>query len=83
MGATRDRVTFGPEVIAMGNDGFDAQRVGAFAKFKLPVMGRSFEITISGGHQFVSGSESGSDVGVGGTGGGEGTYGAIGLSTTF
>jgi Cellulose biosynthesis protein BcsS len=84
LGAVRDRLTFGPEVIAMGNDSFDAQRVGAFAKFKLPIAGRSWEITISGGHQFVGGSGGGSgSEGATGQGGGEGTYGAIGFSTTF
>jgi len=70
-------VTLGPEIIALGNESFDAQRVGAFATFKLPRT--SIEITFSGGHQFVSGSDDGTT----GTGGAEGTYGAIGFSTTF
>jgi len=78
MGAKLSGVTLGPEVIALGNESFDAQRVGAFATFKLPRT--SIEITFSGGHQFVSGSDGGT---TGGTGGAEGTYGAIGFSTTF
>jgi hypothetical protein len=80
LGLNRQALTFGPEFIAMGNDSFDAQRVGGFAKFKLPLIPqRSFEVTVSAGHQFVSGSGNGTE----GTGGSEGTYGAIGFSTTF
>ena len=79
-------MTFGPEVIALGSIDFDAQRVGAFASFKLEIIPhRPLELTISGGHQFVShsgGSSSGSNNGAT-PGGGEGTYVGIALGADF
>ena len=83
VGARRDRVTFGPEAIAMGNDGFDAQRLGGFITFHglNPLRMRPFDLTLSGGHQFQS-EDSSSGLG-GGSGGGEGAYGAISFSMAF
>jgi Cellulose biosynthesis protein BcsS len=80
-GLRRDRFTFGPEASVVGDADFDAQRLGAFVMFdfQLPRF-RPLEVTLSGGHQFVSGSESGA---TGGIGGGSGTYGLINLSVTF
>jgi hypothetical protein len=82
-GLNRNHITFGPEAIVMGNTGFDAQRIGGFVSFSLDtVAGRSpVEITLSSGHQFVNGSNANSATS--GTGGGEGIYGGIALSTTF
>jgi hypothetical protein len=81
VGMHRDKLTWGPEGIVMGNVGFDAQRLGGFITWHdLSVFRmRPFDITVSAGHQFVSG-DNGT---VGGSGGGEGTYGAIAFSTTF
>src|SRR5262249_4977783 len=73
--------TFGPEGIAEGDVGFDAQRVGGFLIFdwKLFPKMSPLEVGLDLGHQFVSRS-SGAAVGgvtTGGVGGGEGTYGGL------
>jgi hypothetical protein len=83
-GFNRDRITFGPEAIVMGNTGFDAQRVGGFVTFDLKLLpGRPpVELTLSSGYQFVNGANNNTS-GNSGTGGGEGVYGAVVLSTTF
>ena len=83
VGLHRGRFTFGPEASVVGDEDFDAQRVGGFVTFdlKLPQF-RPTEITLSVGHQFVSGSSNNTD-GNGGIGGGEGTYGLINWSVTF
>jgi hypothetical protein len=82
-GLNRNHITFGPEAIAMGNDGFEAQRLGAFATFTVKLIPNrpTFDVTFSGGHQFVGDSNSGGRTG--GTGGSEGTYGNFVISTTF
>src|SRR6185295_6925850 len=78
VGMNRDRITFGPEGIVMGNEGFDAQRLGAFITFHNlnPLRMRPFDLTLSGGHQFQNEDSSGFS----GSGGGEGAYGAISFS---
>jgi hypothetical protein len=79
------RVTFGPEFIAMGNVDFDAQRVGGFVTFDVNLTPKvPLEITLSGGHQFVSDDDSsGTAAAVGGRGGGEGAYGAVTVVSVF
>ena len=81
-GLNRNGMTFGPEAIAMGDEGFDAQRLGGFVTFKLDLLPGhpSFDVTMSGGHLFL-GDSNGS--GTGGAGGSEGTYGSIVISTSF
>jgi hypothetical protein len=83
VGVHRGRFTFGPEASVVGDEDFDAQRVGGFVTFdvKLPQF-RTMELTLSVGHQFVSGSNNNAD-GTGGIGGGEGTYGLVNLSVAF
>jgi len=83
MGLHRGRFVFGPEAIVVGDEDFDAQRVGGFVKFdvSLPTF-RPVEVTLSAGHQFVSGSNN-NNGGTGGIGGGEGTYGLVAWSVTF
>lgn len=77
IGANLQRVTFGPEVIALGNKGFDATRVGGFVTFDLPLTRSNiFEVTASAGRQSL-GSNSG------GASGGEGTYVGVSVSTVF
>jgi hypothetical protein len=87
VGARYDRITFGPEFIAVGNASFDAQRLGGFVTFKLPIIPQhSTELTLAIGHQFVRDSGNGPGTGgngTAGTGGDAGTYGSIGLSVTF
>jgi hypothetical protein len=81
LGLTHNKLVLGTEAIAFGDVGFDAQRLGGFLIFDLK-LARDFpiEVTLSAGHQFVSGSESG--IGIG-SGGGEGTYGSISFSFAF
>ncbi len=78
MGYNTGRFIIGPEVVAMGNDGFDAQRVGGFAtlRFELSPAIHS-EITVNVGHQFMD------DDGDSSSRGGEGTYGGVGFSLVF
>lgn len=83
VGLNQGHMTFGPEGIAMGNDAFDAQRVGAFLTFDVnlaPTM--PIEVTLSGGYQFLSDSNGGGG-GSAGSGGGEGAYGGIVFTTVF
>jgi hypothetical protein len=80
LGLNRGRVTFGAEGIALGDLESDEQRLGGFVMFDVKLIPRMpFEVTLSAGHQFASGSSTG----VGSTGGGEGNYGLIVFSTTF
>jgi hypothetical protein len=78
-------VTFGPEGIAMGDVGFDAQRVGAFITFDVNLLpGRApFELTLSSGYQFVDSRRTNGVTETAGPAGGEGAYGTIVISTTF
>jgi hypothetical protein len=74
--------TLGPEVIALGDLDFDAQRVGGFIITDLKLFPRSppMELSLHVGHQFIAGS----DGGVAGTvGGREGTYAGIELTFVF
>lgn len=81
LGANRKSYIIGAEASAFGNEDFNAQRLGAFVTFGVPIRdNRKLDITLSGGHQFV-GDENGSTVG--GIGGGAGTYGSLVFSTTF
>ncbi len=83
LGANLHRVTIGPEFAAFGNEGFDATRVGGFLTFDLPIAPTlPLEITLSAGHQFVSGNGS-SGSGSSGSGGGEGAYFGISVSSVF
>jgi hypothetical protein len=73
-----DKLFIGPDASVDGDTGYDAQRLGGYAKYSFePSKGVSAELTLLGGHQFVSGS------GSTGFGGGAGTYGTIEISTDF
>ena len=78
-GMNLGRVIVGPEAAAMGNVGYDAQRLGGFAMFKLDFLGtrNPGELTINAGYQFLSDD----GVGLASTVGGEGAY--VGLSLGF
>jgi len=82
-----NRLAFGPEVIALGNEDFDAQRVGGFATFRFKLLPDrpKLELTLSAGYQFLSDSRSTGVTGgnTGTSGGGEGAYATVILSTTF
>ncbi len=79
IGYNSGRFVIGPEVIAMGNEGFEARRLGGFAtvRFELtPAL--TSEVSVNVGHQFVD-----EDKGHSSTQGGDGTYAGIGLSLVF
>jgi Cellulose biosynthesis protein BcsS len=79
VGMNHGHMTFGPEVVALGNSGFDATRVGGFFTFDVKITPTlPLELTISAGHQFVSGDSNGGSLG--GSSGGEGAY--VGVSVT-
>jgi hypothetical protein len=81
LGHNRNRVVYGIEGQAFGNQDFNAQRLGGFLTFQIPLRPSTpLEVTLSVGHQFVNDSNSGTEVS---TGGGAGTYGTIVFSTTF
>jgi hypothetical protein len=79
IGMHRHGLTFGPEGIVHGDEDYDAQRLGAFVTFHdlNPLRLRPFDMTVSGGYQFL-----GDDSTVG-PGGDEGIYGAISFTTLF
>ena len=85
LGWHRGRFTFGPEGSVLGDEDFDAQRLGAFVRFDVQVPRfRPVEVTVSGGHQFVSGNDNNNNNGnVGGIGGSSGTYGLLNFSMAF
>lgn len=78
IGYNAGRFVIGPEVIAMGSEGFDARRVGGFATLRFELSPAiSSEITVYAGHQFVD------DEGGESSRGGEGTYGGVGFTLVF
>ena len=78
-GLTFDRITFGPEGLALGNASFDAQRIGGFLLVRHQLTPRlPVELTLSGGYQFLDDS-----VGSSSFAGGEGAYGAVNFSIVY
>lgn len=76
VGLKVNRLTIGPEGIALGNDGFDSQRVGGFAMTTLHLNPQSpVELTVSGGYQFADDTV--------GSRGASGGYAAINLSFAY
>ena len=80
VGLNLGRVIIGPEAAAMGNVGYDAQRLGGFAMLKLDFFGtkNAPELTINAGYQFLR-----DDAGVGSSVGGEGAYVGFNLGFAF
>ncbi len=79
IGYNAGRFVVGPEVIALGSDGFDAHRVGGFATLRFELSPALLsEITGYVGHQFVD-----DDNTTGSTRGGDGTYGGVSFSLVF
>ncbi len=78
-GVNLGRVIIGPEAGAHGNDGYDAQRIGGFAMFKLDMLGtrNPAELTINAGYQFLDDTTSFSSTG------GEGLYVGFNLGFAF
>lgn len=85
VGANLGHLTIGPEAIVIGNEAFDAHRLGGFATFDMRLSRTtSFEVTLSGGYQFLDESGSGFASGQSiGSGGGEGVYGGVSISSVF
>jgi hypothetical protein len=81
-GVNLGRFVIGPEAGAHGNDGYDAQRLGAFAMFKLDMFGtrNPAELTLNGGYQFLSDDDSPF---VRSSAGGEGAYFGFNLGFAF
>lgn len=78
VGFMAGRFAFGPEGALIGNEGFDAQRIGGFLMMSHDYRAyRPVELTLSAGYQFLSDEGSASTVG------GEGVYGGINLSIVF
>jgi hypothetical protein len=83
-----DKFYVGPEGALDGLVGYDAQRLGGFAKYTFDITERfPLTVTLAAGHQFVRGSGEGGAPDSGptasGPGGGAGTYGSLDLSTSF
>jgi hypothetical protein len=73
-----DKLYVGPDASVDGDTGYNAQRLGGYAKYSFDLAkGVPAELTLVSGHQFVSGD------GTAGVGGGAGTYGTIELDTNF
>lgn len=78
IGYNGGRLVIGPEVVAMGNEGYRAHRIGGFVSIPLELTsGVHSEISAHLGHQYVDEDEGGSFHG------GEGTYGGIDFSLVF
>lgn len=73
-----DKLSLGPAAEVDGTTGYNGQRLGAYATYDFDLAkGVTLDVTIVGGHQFVSGD------GGAGPSGGAGTYGTIELTTNF
>jgi Cellulose biosynthesis protein BcsS len=72
-----DKLFIGPDASVDGDTGYDAQRLGGYAKYSFELTkGVPLDLTLIAGHQFVSGGGSG-------FGGGAGTFGTLELDTNF
>jgi cellulose biosynthesis protein BcsS len=73
-----DKLSLGPAAEVDGTTGYNGQRLGAYATYDFDLAkGVTLDVTIVGGHQFVSGD------GQAGPSGGAGTYGTLELTTNF
>lgn len=80
VGGNVHRVTIGPEFVALGNQGFDATRLGGFMTFDLKLSPKlPLEVTLYAGHQFVGGNTGTAT----GASGGEGEYFGFSLTSLF
>ncbi|MGZ5914149.1 MAG: hypothetical protein ACXWJU_02290, partial [Hyphomicrobium sp.] len=74
----------GPDGSVDGDTGYNAQRLGGFAKYTFTLtQDVPLKLTLVAGHQFVSGSGDSSGDSGGGFGGGAGTYATIDLDASF
>ena len=73
-----DKLFIGPAVSVDGDSGYNAQRLGGYAKYTFELSkGVPVELSAAGGHQFVPGADPS------GFGGGEGPFGTLDISTNF
>jgi hypothetical protein len=73
-----EELFIGPDASVDGDTGYNAQRLGGYAKYGFELTkGVPVELTLVGGHQFVPGADPR------GFGGGEGPYGTLEISTNF
>jgi hypothetical protein len=79
-----DQLFVGPEGSVDGDTGYNAQRIGAYARYAFELTKEMpLELTFAGGHQFVDGWDSVGEEATSGVGGGAGTYGTIEIDTNF
>ena len=72
-----DKLVVGPDASVDGDTGYNAQRLGGYAKYAFEMTkGVPLELTLIAGHQFVSS-------GGAGFGGGAGTFGTLEIDTDF
>jgi len=72
-----DKLVVGPDASVDGDTGYDAQRLGGYAKFAFEMTkGVPLELTLIAGHQFVSSGGTG-------FGGDAGTFGTLEIDTDF
>lgn len=77
LGYTFGRVVIGPEAWLLGDETGDAQRLGGFLKFDIPLGGAALgSLALSAGYQFVSDTSS-NNFGGGSRFGEEGAYGTL------
>jgi cellulose biosynthesis protein BcsS len=72
-----DKLIVGPDASVDGDTGYDAQRLGGYAKYAFELTkGIPLQLTLIAGHQFVSSGGTG-------FGGGAGTFGTLEIDTDF
>ncbi len=73
-----EKLFIGPDAEVDGDTGYNAQRIGGYAKYTFELTkGVPVEMSVGAGHQFVGGD------GSAGFGGGAGTYGTLEFDTNF
>lgn len=82
VGYSTGRIVFGPEAIALGNEGYDGTRIGGFVSWTTQLNPWvPLELTLSVGHQHIREDDGGG--GIGASGGGNGMYGGVNFGLVF
>ena len=82
LGLTRRQITFGPQFTVLGDEEDRLKRLGGFVTFDLN-LGRSIEVTMSGGYQWSENSSDSSTTIPTGRFGGDGPYGNFKITAPF
>lgn len=75
--------TYGVEGVALGNEGYDNQRLGGFVDIPFPIGPLYGEVSVYAGYQFADEGKNDGVDGTGGLGGARGAYGGVGYSFSF